>query len=230
MFETKGRKHLELQNIDPYEIESFLPELEKSLQFTFDNDELTKIFTFGDLCDYIVNKLEEKSTNDCTSQQVYYRIRKAVIEAQLCDEHTFSANTSLEEIFPRKHRYQLIRKFESHLGFKVQLLHPRRWLQLLSRLALLVSIVTLCCAFLPGIVGVAISIIGLLFSKLPGKKLTVTTVRQLAKKMAKENFNDVRRHPSVVNEEEITRKIKSLFKEQFKDLDISSITRDTPLT
>lgn len=230
MFETKGPTHLELQNIDPYDIDLFLPKLEQSFRFSFDNDELNHIATFGDLCDYIVHQQEGKAANDCTSQQAFYRIRKAVVDAELYDKETISTKTSLEEIFPRKHRYQLVKKFETHLGFKVQLLLPMRWLLLLSRLALLVSVVTLCCEFLPGLAGVVFSLIAMLISGLPGKKLSVKTVGQLAKKMAKENFNDIRRTPSVVDEEEIVRKIKALFKEHFPMLDVASLTRDAPLT
>jgi len=229
MFETKGPERLELQNIDPNDITFFLPKLEQSFQFLFDNNETTAIHTFGDLCDYIVHKLEEKASNDCTSQQAFYRIRKAIIEAQLYDKRSLSLSTSLENIFPRKHRHKLILKFEKQLGFKVKLLAPMRWLLLLSRLALLISVVTLFCAFLPGLAGIVVSLIGILLSHLPGKKLAVKTVGQLANKMAKENYNDVRRTPYVIDKEEIVQKIKIMFSKEFS-LDISVLTRDAPIS
>ncbi|SFW40495.1 hypothetical protein [Chitinophaga sancti] len=226
MFESKEPAYLELQDIDSIDIELFLPKLEQSLEFTFGSDETLKILTFGDLCDHIVHKLEEKATKDCTSQQAFYRIRKAIKDAQLYDA-ALSTDTSLEEIFPRKHRYQLIKNFETKLGFKVQLLQQRPWLLLLSRLALLVSIVTLFCVFLKGLAGVIVSLLGISLSRLPRKKLTVKTVGQLAKKIAKENYNDVRRTPAVVNEEEIVQKIKEMFIKEF-ELHESSLTRDAP--
>jgi len=226
MFKTKEPETFELVNIDPDDITFFIPEIEAYFRIHFYEEELLRVSTFGNLCDLIVNKLEEKETNDCTTQQAFYRIRKAIMEGQLYDQHKLSPNTTLEELFPLKQRYQLIEKFESHLGFKVQLLEPGKgWPLFIGRFALLVSVVTLFCSILVGFAGIILSMAIIALAIMPGNKLAIKTVRELAEKIAMENYNQIRRTPSSVNQQAIIIKVKDLFRKQF-GLEDYALTRD----
>ncbi|WP_343667213.1 hypothetical protein [Chitinophaga sp.] len=227
MFKIKEPERFELVNIDPNDISLFIPEIEAYFRIKFYDEELRRIFTFGNLCDLIINKLEEKETNDCTKQQAFYRIRKALIEGQLFDKNMLSPNTSLEDIFPLKQRHQLIEKFETHLGFKVQLLEPGKgWPLFIFRLTFLVSLVTLFCSIPVGLSGLVLSVAAIELAKMPRNELAIKTIRELAEKITNENYNHIRQAPSAVNQKAVVLKVKDLFKKKF-DLDDDALRRDT---
>lgn len=228
MFKTKEPETFELVNIDPVDMSLFIREIEAYFRIHFYKEELLKVFKFGDLCDLIVNKLEEKESNDCTTQQAFYRIRKALSEAQLFDKNKLSPDTHLEEIFPLKQRRQLIEKFESQLGLRMELLAAGKgWPLFLGRLTLLVSLVTLSCSLLAGLLLMVAACAAILLAKLPGNKFGIKTVRELAEKMALAHYNMIRRSPNVVNQQAIVIKVKELFKKEF-GLEDDALTGDAP--
>jgi hypothetical protein len=68
----------ELKNIDPDDISDLLIKVENSFNITFSDTELTHISMFGELCDHIANKIQLDHTDDCTSQQAFYKLRDAI--------------------------------------------------------------------------------------------------------------------------------------------------------
>ncbi|PSL35384.1 acyl carrier protein [Chitinophaga ginsengisoli] len=214
-----------LENIDPLDIADLLTKLEVSFHIKFDNTALKQVQTFGDLCDMVANKVEGFNTNDCTTQQAFYKIRKAILDTQDYDKEALKTDTSLEELFPRQQRRQLVKKFEHILGFKTQILQMKGWLLLLLVSAFLASFVTLFFSKQIGFGCMVLSFIGILIYSKLGKEFNLKTVGQLAKKISREHYNKVRRNPTTVNRIEITQKVKELFKEDL-DLEESVLTRD----
>ena len=214
-----------LENIDPLDIDVLLEKLEISFHIKFDSPELKQVITFGDLCDLIVNKVEGSHTNDCTTQQAFYKIRKAIVEAGQYDKEALKTNTNLEELFPRKQRRQQVKKFESILGIKTEILQTSGWLVLTLLLAFLTSFVVLFFSWQIGFGGMVLSLIGIYISNKLGKELHLKTVGQLAKKISKEHYNKVRRNPTTINQMEIIQKIKELFKEDL-DLEDKALTKE----
>ena len=56
------------KNIEPEDIEDSLRKVEESFGISFVNNELSHIKTFGELCDYISNKIELENQESCTKQ------------------------------------------------------------------------------------------------------------------------------------------------------------------
>jgi acyl carrier protein len=214
-----------LENIDPLDIDMLLEKLERSFYIKFDNTELKQVITFGDLCDLVANKVEGCNTNDCTTQQAFYKIRKAIVETRQYDKEALKTNTCLEELFPYKQRRQQIKKIESILGFKTRILQMKGWLLLLLVSVFLASSVALFFSWPIGFGCMILSVIGFYISNKLGKELNLKTVGQLAEKISREHYNKVRRNPTTVNRTEITQKIKELFKEDL-ELEDSALTRD----
>ena len=220
-----SNENIGLENIDPLDISDLLSKLEVSFHIKFDTPALKQVQTFGDLCDLIGNMVEGRNTNDCTTQQAFYKIREAIIETQQYDKEALKTDTSLEELFPRKQRRQQVKKFERILGLKTQVLQMKDWLLSLLMLILLASFIALFFSWQIGIVGIVLSVIGINISHKLGKELDLKTVGQLAKKISREHYNKVRRNPTTINRIEITQKVKELFKEDL-DLEDSALTRE----
>lgn len=220
-----SKEDIGLENIDPLDIDVLLEKLEISFHIKFDSPELKQVITFGDLCDLIVNKVEGGNTNDCTTQQAFYKIRKAIVEVGQYDKEALKINTNLEELFPRKQRRQQVKKFENILGIKTEILQTKGWLVLSLLLAFLVSFVVLFFSWRIGFGGMVLSFIGIYISYKLGKELNLKTVGQLAKKISREHYNKVRRNPTTINQVEIIQKVKELFKEDL-DLEDKALTKE----
>jgi hypothetical protein len=209
---------IELKNIDPDDISDVLVKVEKSFGFKFEDTELKDIKTFGELCDIIINKVMGNDVNDCTTQQVFYKLRNAISATLLIDKSIITPDSNLLNLFPGHKRRQDIAAVESKLGFKIKILQPKDWIRDTFVLTLLISIIVLFISWKIGLGGLLFSIIGQSFASKFGKEMELQTVGQLAEKISRENYLKARRNPSTVNRNEIAREVKELFS---KDLSLN---------
>ncbi|WP_461791410.1 acyl carrier protein [Pedobacter sp.] len=215
----------ELQNIDPDDISDLLVKVEKSFDIKFGDTELKHISTFGELCDHIANKIQLDNSDDCTSQQAFYKLRDAISFTLQIDNKTISTNFSLVDILPRESRRSRTRKLEEQLGFKLNILRPPHWVTGTLVVILLASLVGLFLNWQIGLLGLAFSIAGLSLASKIGNELDLQTVGQVAEKMARENYLKSRRNPKTFNKNEIEKVLSDWFSYDL-DLDKSKLTRE----
>jgi hypothetical protein len=218
----------ELKNIDPEDIEDLLVKVETSFDIKFVGDELVHITTFGQLCDHVANKIQLDNSNDCTSQQAFYKLRHAISTTFQIDNKTFSTEFSLTDFLPRQSRRSRTKKLENHLGFKLNILRPPHWVTGTLAIILLISLIGLFFNWQIGLSGLVFSFAGLWFSNRLGNELDLQTVGQVAEKMTRENYLKSRRNPKTFNKSEIEKVLTDWFSEAF-DLEKNKLTRDTEL-
>jgi hypothetical protein len=112
--------------IDQFEQDDLINFLEHSFNIEFDWDELTRISTFGQLCDIIESKITDKHEESCTSQQAFYKLRSAIASVLKLNEQKISLDCRLETLFPRKDRKLLLHEVEWQLQFEINLLVPKK--------------------------------------------------------------------------------------------------------
>jgi hypothetical protein len=215
---------IELKNIDSGDLDDVLKKVEKSFGFQFGKTELKDVQTFGELCDIITSKVQGDSTNDCTSQQAFYKLRGAVAATLYVDESSFTLSTTLQELFPRQQRLKQIKAVERKLGCQLNLLRPKHWITMTFLLVFLASLVALYFSWQVGLIGLASSIATYKIAYNFGKELDLKTVRELAEKIAREHYKKVRRNPATVNKAEVAKKVKELFMIEL-DLEEGVLTR-----
>ena len=115
--------NIELRNIDPEDIEDLLLEVEASFDIKFTDNELAHVRTFGDIIDHIKSKIKLVNTDDCTTQQAFYKLRRAIFTTLQIDKDRLTPDTLLQELLPRKTRKTGIESIEQALGFKLSLIH-----------------------------------------------------------------------------------------------------------
>ena len=218
-------KELELKNIDPEDIEDLIGKIENSFDIKFGVSELAHINNFGQLCDYIADKISLDNIDDCTTQQAFYKLRNALRASLNIDSKQISTDYLLTNLFPRQTRKSSIKKLEKNLGFKLYLLRPPHWLTITLLVTLLASIIAWFFSWQVGLVGVASSIGGLWLSVIVGNELDLQTVGQLAEKMTRENYVKSRRNPKSFNKKEIETILINSFSIDL-DIDKSKLTRD----
>ncbi|WP_443937902.1 hypothetical protein [Pedobacter sp. MW01-1-1] len=216
----------ELKNIDAEDIEDLLAKVEVSFNIKFMNDELNHIRTFGQLCAHISNKIQLENSDDCTSQQAFYKLRKAISTTLQIEYNKITPDTSLNDLFPRTTRRSKVKILEQHLAFDLDILQPPHWITNGLLITLFISFVGLFFNWKFGLSGLGLSILGLWLANKVANELDLQTVAQIAKKMTSENYFQSRRNPKTCNKNEIENILKDWFSNNLA-LDKGELTRHT---
>lgn len=215
----------ELKNIDPDDISGLLTKVEKSFDIKFDDTELMHISTFGQLCDFISNKIQLNNSDDCTSQQAFYKLRETISSSLHIDKKLIRTDSSLTDILPRQSRRISVRKLEGKLGIKLDILRPPHWITTTLVIVLLASVFGLFFNWKIGVSGILASIAGFWFANKIGNELDLQTVGEVAENMTRENYIKSRRDPKTFNKSEIEKILADWFSNDL-DLDENKLTRE----
>lgn len=201
----------ELCNVDPEDIFDVLVKIEKSFGFKFGKTELKDTKTFGELCDIIVSKVQGDNSNDCTTQQAFYKLRNAISNILQIDKASITPDTDLQKLFPKNIRRQSFKTIGSHLGFKTKVLRPKYSITGTLAVILIASFIGLFAFWQVGLMGLTVSVIAMTIATKFGKELDLLTVGQFSDKLSREHYLKSRRLSTTVNKNEVTQKIKDLF-------------------
>lgn len=201
----------ELKNIDPLDISDVLVKVENSFGIKFGETELMDAKTFGELCDIITNKVQGHNSNDCTTQQAFYKLRGAIADTLLIDKNNITPRTDLQKLLQKNIRRQSIKAIDSHLGFKSKVLRAKHSVTGTLAFIFILSLIGLYSDWQIGLMGLAFSIIAMITASRFGNELDLLTVGQLAEKISREHYLESRRISTTANKNEIAQKIKELF-------------------
>lgn len=194
-------------------IEDLLIEVEDSFQIRFEDNELIYIETMGQLCDHIANKIQLEESEDCTSQQAFYKLTSAFSSVLQFDKGIIKPGTQLAEILPRRGRKGRLKKVEAKLGFSLQILRPPVWVSVSLLIILLLSPLSFFYDSQTALLGLMASFGGFWLSAKLGREFTVQTVGQAAVKMKNKHYMKSRRNSVTVNKGEIEAVLSGLFSE-----------------
>ncbi len=217
-----------LNNTDPEDMEDFLVKVEKSFDIKFAHAELLNVTTFGELCDHVSNKIKLENSEDCTTQQAFYKLRQSISTVLSFNLNDLTTKTLIVQILPRPNRISKVKELEKHLEFKLGILRPKHLISGSLIFVLLASIIGLFFNWKIGISGLSISLIGLWLAYKFGKEVDPTTLRQIAEKMTRENYLKSRRNSKTFNKREVEIILTDWFSDLF-DLEKSKLTRDAKL-
>lgn len=214
-----------VENIDSEDASDLLVKIEKSFDIKFGDTELMHIKTLGELCDHIANKIQLDNTDDCTTQQAFYKLRNAITAIFNIDDKIITTDFPLNKFLPRQKRSEKVRDLENYLDVHLNILRPPHWVTNTLLIFLLASIVGLFFKWQYGLLGLCVSFGGLWFSNKIGNELDVQTVGQLAEKMTRENYLKSRRNPKTINKNEIENLLTEWFSNDL-GLEKSKLTRE----
>ncbi len=213
---------------DSLDFEDIVISIEKSLNIHFEQNDFEKVRTYADFETVVFSKLNGSETNDCSSQQAFYKLRKLLVENFNVEFEKIKPQTSLEKIFPSKKRIEKIRLLQKLLNTKVHLLKPDFYLGFLAEISIIASIYFFFSSFF---LGIALLIIGLLFREFSvkyGKDFKVNTVGELSDFMLNNDYQSARTNPETYNPREIKQIIKNIFSDTL-GIDQSEINYKTVL-
>lgn len=196
---------------DPEDINDVLLTIEKSFNINFETNELEYIRTFGELCEHIISKFKQQDTDDCTTQQAFYKLREAIATIKQLDKSTIHTNSHLASIFPRQNRKKQIAAIENTIGFKLNALRPKLFISWILAIITIGSLIEIFIDPKFGLIGFISSVLLLRLSSITGKEFKENTIGELSDRMSQENYLQSRRNSETVNKKEIVKKIEQLF-------------------
>jgi len=202
----------ELCNVDPDDISDVLVKVEKSFGFKFGKTELKDVKTFGELCDIITNKVLGDNSNDCTTQQAFYKLRHAIADTLPIDKKSITPDTDLQTLFPRQQRRQKVKEVRIKLDAHFDILEIKEWLKWTYFVGIILSLLMFFFKWQYALFGLAFfSFLGWTTNKFLATEISAQTVGQFAEKFAREHYLKARRSPATINRIEIAQKVKELF-------------------
>ena len=200
-----------LDNIDPEDFGDTLLKLEKSFGAKFADNSFKDAKTFGDICNIIESQIDFTDKDDCTTQQAFYKVRKAIGLTQTFDERNVEPQTKLEIIFPRSNRRQNVKSFQKALGFSVDILSMKTWLGWTIAIGFTLSLIAFFFSWQYAVSGLTFfTLFTWTISKF-SKELDISTVGELTEKISRENYSLARRQIGTVNRNEIVKTIQDVF-------------------
>ena len=219
---------IKLDNIDPEDFGDSILKLEKSFGVKFADNSMKDAKTFGDICDIIESQINLTDKNDCTTQQAFYKVCKAIGLTQNFDESKIKPQTKLEDIFPRSNRRQNVKNFQQALGFSVDILSMKSWLALTLAAGFILSLIAFFFSWQYAIAGLTFFTLVMWTANKFSKELNVSTVRELTEKISREHYSLARRQSGTVNKNEIVKIIQDVFIADHL-LDREHLTKDASL-
>ncbi|MCU0375876.1 MAG: hypothetical protein MUF24_11265 [Chitinophagaceae bacterium] len=216
----------ELCNFDSDDISDVLVKVEKSFGFKFTVTELKDVKTFGELSDLIMNKIQGVNSNDCTTQQAFYKLRNAIAGALQIERKLITPDTNMIKLFPRQNRRQYVKEISIRINAEFEILEIKEWLKWVCFLGILFSLVVFFFKMWFGLIGLAFfSFLTLILNKYFATEIALQTVGQCAEKFSRENYFKARRNMKTVNKLEIEKTVQDLFKSEL-GLEDKNLTRE----
>lgn len=200
------------QTIDGEDLGDLLVNIEENFDIKFADDEFINICTYGELHDHIIDKIRSEHANveDCTSQQAFYKLRNALVEALGITKNEITPHMSLVSILPRNRRKSQVSDIEKVLGFKLSLLRPLHFVENTFSIMALASFFGIFLSFffefsgiLIAIIGFVVSIAGLKIAYKTANEIDIETVGELAKTLTRDKYAKSRRNAKTCNYREI---------------------------
>lgn len=213
----------QLNEVDGDDLDDILSAVESSFNLKFGSHELQHVATFGELCDIIVSKITLQEAPDCTSQQAFYKLRKAL--SFVAPTTMVLPNTELKNLLPWRKRRQLWRLVEKQLGFTHNLIGMSGTMAVIVAIAFLASPAAFFINGAGGAAGLASTIVAAIILEKTGRSLRANTVRECVEQMIREQYLKSRRNPNTFNRAEVVEQVQALFIDRLA-LEPSDLTAD----
>src|SRR5690606_40301010 len=90
-------------DLDPLDFDDVFAEIENTFDIKFKDEDLPKVNSFNDLSNLTVSYLNIPQIDSCTSQQAFYKFRRAYLLTQNRSQE-IKPSSLLKELFPKQNR------------------------------------------------------------------------------------------------------------------------------
>jgi hypothetical protein len=207
----------------------FICTVEMSLGIVFHKQDNVVFRNLGDIIELSLSKLSGKNSQECTSQQAFYKLRQAIRLTKRQNLFIERA-TRLSDLFPQKLRRKEIKEIENRLSVSLGVLSINDWVASVLAVFFLLSTALCFANMLYGILTFGLTVAGCWGAGRLKNELIDMTIEELVRKMVRENYKRCRRDEKTFNAVEVEKIIVEIFAEVCcADLNITSnmLSRET---
>ncbi len=206
-------------DVDAEDFYYFIIQLENDFGINFtendaktDRGENLKDIKVADLINMVIGKIELEHSQDCTSQQIFYRLRAYFVNEKDFSKDEIKINSDLENLIQRQDRKATIAEIEDKLEIKADILTIKTWLQTVMILAFLGGLIF---CFINIKIGISLFIIFWGITKIKGNELKPKTLGELTKMIVEQNYRTLRDRKQTFNPKEVEQIIFKMICEAF---------------
>jgi hypothetical protein len=159
-----------------------------AFELEIDWSDFVGVRTFGDICDAICVSFAWRYRDGGRLRQAFYEVREAIAVVQGVDVAVISADTRLEELFPRARRRERIKRMEEKLGYWLHLLEPKQWVILTMVFVMAVSFFSMVRWWMMGLFGMVGGLAGYWLAVWFGKEFRYSTVGSVARELMRNRY------------------------------------------
>lgn len=211
--------------------------VEDAFGINIPNEEASRIVTIGDMYQSILPKLRGNYSAQCLTARAFYRLRQALIGEGVATRSAVRPQTPLDQAVPPRTRRRLWPVLTRRLELKLPALRRPSWLTL----GILVAVGLWMALGLPAVerwaalpslwvYGIGVAALCLAFMATRPFATTprgCTTVGDLARTMARDNFAAISRDLATVNEKEVWESLVGIISDDLgvRQTDLKAETR-----
>lgn len=207
-------------------IYSLIYKIESSFHIKFDYNDFSEMDNFGDFKNVVLSKIDKFTTDDCTKQQCFYKVRSAFnkIDPNL----SITLDTPLLSMFPKKKKYERVSEFNEIMGFDAGLLRIKNFYYYLMWVSIFLAVASfILSGFYDepyhsiGVVLISINILCVSYLKIKKTEFVHSTVRDLVNQLSSDHYLKVRRDNNINKAELVDYLTKGIYdlgqEEEFDD-------------
>ena len=215
-----------LADYDSLEVDQIIICMEKSFGIAFSEKDFLNIKTYGDFEKHILSKIKGTEVYDCTSQQVFYKLREIISENFEIQKEDFKLETKLDVIFPKKYRIENIKILEQKLSVKNKFL---TFNSIQYTFLFIIFFGSLVFFFFNFFYAIIIFSVGMILSEIfKAKAFRFKNIREVSEFLKNEDYKKSRRSAESFNPVEVKDVIKNIFADKL-DIEKSKLNYNTLL-
>ena len=219
-----------IYHIDDEDFGDLISQIENSFGIEFDYEEITNNMTIEKFSELVISKMTMENGQECSTQIVFYRIRKALTEKLGIEKSTINTKTELSSVFAKKNRINNWKNTFGKFNYNGINLQPSPFPYGISILTTIVSFFFFFGSY--RIYAIPIFILSIITAKTLvkyGKTFPAKNIGELTKEIVKNNYKSVRTEKGTINITEIKKLIFIQLTDWLEPKEVKNMNMETKI-
>jgi len=219
-----------IYHIDDEGFGDLISQIENSFGIEFDYEEITNNMTIEKFSELVISKMSMENGQECSTQIVFYRIRKSLTEKLGIEKSIINTKTELSSVFAKKNRIKNWKNTFGEFNYNGINLQPSSIPYGISILTMIVSFFFFFGSY--RIYAIPIFILSIITAKILvkyGKKFPAKNIEELAREIVKNNYKSVRTEKGTINITEIKKLIFFQLTDWLEPKEVKNMNMETKI-
>ena len=217
-------------HIDDEDFGDLISQIENSFGIEFDYEEITNNMTIEKFSELVISKMTMENGQECSTQIVFYRIRKALTEKLGIEKSIINTKTELSSVFAKKNRINNWKNTFGEFNYNGINLQPSPFPYGISILTTIVSFFFFFGSY--RIYAIPIFTLSIITAKILvkyGKTFPAKNIGELTKEIVKNNYKSVRTEKGTINITEIKKLIFIQLTDWLEPKEVKNMNMETKI-